>query len=802
MFVEIALNIPADKLFTYEVPDNLVAEIEIGKRVYVPFGRRKQTGFITATVSSCEFTGVRQIAEILDDEPLFSAADLAFYQWAAAYFLYPLGRTLAEIMPAGLGKKDYLRITPLSMNNSAVVNPAAKKLLAVIEQHPQGINLTSLKKICGSRSIAKLLSDLSKAGLISLEEKEKNQLGVRREKTICLAEPEVKDVRLTARQENIVEILRKTGLITINELRKFTDFSDSVLKRLEEKRIIVISRQEKIRRINPAEPLGDNPKGIILNDGQENALNNILACLADRRFAPVLLHGVTGSGKTEVYLKAIAEAIRNGGQALYLVPEIALTPQLISRVQGRFAAGQIAVLHSGIAEAVRYDQWRQIKRGLIKVVIGARSALFASLPDLRLIIVDEEHDSSYKQDERLCYNARDLAVLRAKQTGATVILGSATPGIISYFNAQKKKYRYLHLPQRVGEKPLPAIEIVDMKTLKEENGKVPLLSCSLLSGIGTAIAQKEQVLLFLNKRGFDTFLVCGNCGYQFKCPNCDVSLKHHAATGVIKCHYCDYTIKALPLCPSCRSSRIFSYGAGTQKLEAEIKRLFPAARVRRMDSDTTSGKGAQEKILRELWQREIDILVGTQMITKGHDFPFITLVGVVAADTVLNMPDFRAAERAFQQLTQVAGRGGRGDSPGRVIIQTFNPQHYALKHVQKNDYQSFYEEEISYRKELKYPPSGRIINLRLSATNKDKLLAQSEKLGKTARKLAARQGNVVEIIGPAQAPLAKIKGRWRRQMLLKSESINALHQLARELIASMEKGPVKLTVDVDAENFM
>jgi primosomal protein N' (replication factor Y) (superfamily II helicase) len=459
-------------------------------------------------------------------------------------------------------------------------------------------------------------------------------------------------------------------------------------------------------------------------------------------------------------------------------------------------------MHSGIAESIRYDQWRQIKRGRIRLVIGARSALFAPLTNLRLIIVDEEHDASYKQDDRLCYHGRDLAVLRAKLAQAVVLLGSATPGIRSYFNTRNKKYHHLEIPQRVEDKPLPVIEIIDMKSQSVAQGSAPLLSAPLIAAIEMTLAKKEQVLLFLNKRGFDTFLVCADCGYNFRCPNCAVSLKNHIAEGVIKCHYCNYTQKALPVCPTCCGNRILSYGAGTQKLEAQIKELLPEARICRMDSDTVRAKGAQEKMLQKLWKREIDILVGTQMITKGHDFPFITLVGVISADTSLNMPDFRAGERTFQQLTQVAGRGGRGAAPGRVIIQTFNPQHYALRHVRNHDYKSFYEEEIAFRKELKYPPFSRIINLRLSATKKDDLLEQAKFLGEAARKLSAQSGNKVEIIGPAESPLAKIKGRWRWQMLLKSENTNLLHQLARELLHKTEKSTVKITLDVDPENFM
>jgi primosomal protein N' (replication factor Y) len=372
----------------------------------------------------------------------------------------------------------------------------------------------------------------------------------------------------------------------------------------------------------------------------------------------------------------------------------------------------------------------------------------------------------------------------------------------TYYNARIKKYHHLELPHRVDDRPMPAVEIVDMKAQQEKLGKTPILSDALIDGIKETLGKKEQVLLFLNKRGFDTFLICADCGYNFRCPNCAVSLKNHVAEGVVKCHYCDYTIKALPLCPSCQNTRVLSYGVGTQKLEMEIQRLFPEARIQRMDSDTTSKKGTQENILRALEQRKIDILIGTQMITKGHDFPFITLVGVVSADTVLNMPDFRAAEKTFQLITQVAGRGGRGDSPGRVIIQTFNPQHYALQHARTHDYKSFYAEEIEFREALRYPPFGRIINMRLSSIKKDVLIEESKRLGKLAKKLSEQHANKAQIIGPAESPLAKIRGRFRWQMLIKGDDINLLHQIAREIIQKNKNSHVKITADVDPENFM
>jgi primosomal protein N' (replication factor Y) len=802
MYVNVALNIQADKLFTYEVPQTLRHEVQIGKRVFVPFGRRKRTGFIVAVNVTCNLADVKSILEILDDEALFSEADFDFYQWIANYFIYPLGKTLAELIPAGPEKKDFLWITPVSLPADISLSPVQENLRAFLQQYPRGIALSNLTRICELKNISSAVRGLHLAGLLKIEEKQNKQLAVRSEKIATLDENKIAGTKLTAKQKLLVEFLKTHDPMALPDLMKKAKTSMAVVNNLHNKRIISFTAAEKMRTASLRSVINNNEGNITLNDEQEMALTEISRNLRKNVFTPILLHGVTGSGKTEVYLNAIEDVLKNGGAAIYLVPEISLTPQLISRIAGRFDEQKIAVLHSGIAESIRYDQWRQIKRGKINLVIGARSALFAPLPNLKLIVVDEEHDASYKQDERLCYHARDLAVLKAKLAQAIIVLGSATPGVRTYFNAQTKKYHYLELAQRINNKPLPVVEIIDMKELKEKQGKTPILSAALISAIGETLSKKEQVLLFLNKRGFDTFLVCADCGYNFRCPNCAVSLKKHAAENIIKCHYCDYTQKAMPLCPSCQGGRILSYGVGTQKLEAEIEILFPKARIQRMDSDTTSRKGSQEKILQSLWRRDIDILLGTQMITKGHDFPFITLVGVIAADTSLNMPDFRAAERTFQLLTQVAGRGGRGETAGKVIIQTFNPQHYAVQYVQNHDYKSFYAEEIGFRKNLQYPPFGRIINLRLSSNKKETLVEQAKLIGKQARKISARFSNAAEIIGPAESPLAKIRGRFRFQMLIKGQDINVLHQIAQKIMQKHSNRAVKITVDVDPENFM
>ena len=801
MYATVALNIPADKLFTYEIPGKLDSAARIGKRVFVPFGNRKRTGFIVALSSTCTLQDVRSVSEILDDEPLFDTADLKFYEWISGYCIYPLGKTLAELIPSGPEKKDFKWIVPVAPPHDAAPTPSQKKLLDMIYKHPQGISLSDVFKKSDLKNAAGLVRSLQMAGLIRLVEKEKKPLGIRTQKVVRLADA-TPPGKLTLKQKSVVDYLKNEGPAELQSLMAATNTSASVMKNLLEKGFLEVSDEEIIRKVSLSSSILHSRDGIVLNMQQKKALDELRQHIGAGTFRPVLLHGVTGSGKTEVYLSAIEQALKEGGTAIYLVPEISLTPQLIARISGRFDAERIAVIHSGIAESIRYDQWRQIRRGQIDLVIGARSALFAPLANLKLLIVDEEHDASYKQDDRLCYHARDLAVVKAKFAGAVALLGSATPGIRTYYNARTKKYIHLELTERINNKPLPRIDIVDMKAQKEKQGRVPILSDVLITSLTETLKQQEQALLFLNKRGFDTFLICADCGYNFVCPNCAVALKSHPAENLVKCHYCDYSQKAMPLCPKCRGSRILSYGAGTQKLEKELETLLPEARICRMDSDTTSRKGSQEKMLQALQQREIDILVGTQMITKGHDFPSITLVGVISADTSLNMPDFRAAEKTFQTLTQVAGRGGRGDRAGRVIIQTFNPDHYALRHTKGHDYQSFYGEEIEFRKALKYPPYSQIINLRLLSTKFDILTQTARELGREARALCAKNGSSLEIIGPAESPLAKIRGEHRMQMMIKGIDGSLMHAIAAKLAEKHATSTVKIVIDVDPENFM
>ncbi len=538
----------------------------------MPFGRRKRTGFVVAIKTCCDLANIKSVLEILDEEPLFNQNDLEFYQWICDYYIYPLGKALAEIIPSGTEKKDVLWIIPTPVLQGIALTPTQEKVLAVLQNYPQGVTLKTLAQECKLTNAASAVRGLHLLKLLRLEEKQNKQLAVRTEKICSLAQNKLDHVKFTAKQKTVIEFLEKHGPCSTTRLIMSTNVSGSVITGLFKKGLLELNSAEVIRRASLNSALNRADNEIKLNNEQESALSEISSRLNNNDFTAVLLHGITGSGKTEVYLKAIEQVLKSGGTAMYLVPEIALTPQLISRISGRFDEDKVAVLHSGISESVRYDQWRQIKRGQIQLVIGARSAVFAPLPHLKLIIVDEEHDSSYKQDDRLCYHARDLAVVKAKNNRAVAVLGSATPSLRTFFNAQTKKYLYLELTSRVQNRPLPMVELIDMKSQKEKQGKMPLLSDNLIAAITDTLKNDEQVLLFLNKRGFDTFLVCADCGYNFHCPNCSVSLKHHLSENIIKCHYCGFQQKAIPVCPSC------GYGATERERKnwkKKSKSFFP-----------------------------------------------------------------------------------------------------------------------------------------------------------------------------------------------------------------------------------
>jgi primosomal protein N' (replication factor Y) len=601
-------------------------------------------------------------------------------------------------------------------------------------------------------------------------------------------------------QARIVGFLGEKGPSQPAEIRHLGPGTAGAVKALTKKGLLEVSEQEVWRR--PLELSVETREAPpTLTPSQENALSPITEALEAGSFRAFLLHGVTGSGKTEIYLRAIAQALERGRSACVLVPEIALTPQLVQRFHGRFPS-HVAVIHSGLSAAERSDQWRSLREGRASICVGARSAVFASLRDVGVLVVDEEHDSSYKQEESPRYHAREVALVRARDAGAVAILGSATPSLESRYNVDRGKLTLLEIPERILERPLPKVEVVDLRGGSCGRRGPVILSQPLAEALRERSERGEQAILLLNRRGFANFIQCVDCGHVFSCLNCSVSLTFHAVQRAARCHWCDSSVQTIKDCPGCGGALFHYAGLGTQRVEEEVKKLLPGAAVARMDRDTTAQRGAHRQLIRALEAGEIDVLVGTQMIAKGHDYPNVTLVGAISADTSLHVPDFRAAERTFQLLTQVAGRTGRGEKGGEVIVQTYMPDHYAVSHATRHDFTGFYVEELARREAVGWPPFSRIALLRLEGMRKESVEAASEVLAAACQKEGGgmRGG---EILGPAWAAVARVKNRHRRQILLKHSSAKALNGWIRSSVAAYRKkegggrSQVALKIDVD-----
>ncbi len=593
------------------------------------------------------------------------------------------------------------------------------------------------------------------------------------------------------KQQALLNFLLQHEHAALTEIRDNFPAPYAILKRLVALGVVACEKQELIRdpffRVEVQQDTC-----LTLNDAQNEAIAKISASIDKRSFNGYLLHGVTGSGKTEVYLGAVEKCLAGDQQVLILVPEISLTPQLVARFRARFEKDgrRIAVLHSGLSAGERYDAWREIIRNQIHIVIGARSAIFAPLQNLGLIVVDEEHETSYKQGEGFRYNARDLALVRAQQQNCPIVLGSATPSFASYYRSEQGALMRLSLAQRAHSGNLPVVEIVDLKEHKCDGE----LSNVLVEAIQQCLERSEQVLLLLNRRGFSPFLLCSDCGETFHCPNCEITLTYHQSAQHLRCHYCDYVEPVPEGCSKCQGLNIVPQGAGTERLEQELLELFPGARIARMDRDTTSRKGSHQKIMEAMLEREVDILVGTQMVAKGHDFPGVSLVGVIGADSILNFPDFRSAERSFSLFTQVAGRAGRAGG-GHVYIQTFNPDHYAVMCAAQHAYHDFYQQELPFRQELNYPPCGHLVNLIFSGNNRRQVRDTAGSFSKALFSLAEN----LEILGPSPCPLSRLRGKTRYQILLKSTDRSALRRCLNQFGSLRRKIPrqVQLSIDVD-----
>ena len=594
------------------------------------------------------------------------------------------------------------------------------------------------------------------------------------------------------KQKELMQFILRQKSAGLTQIRENFPSPHAVLKRLVEVGALEVSKQEILRDPFVTEKLPED-KILTLNNAQNKAVEAITTAIKKNLFAGFLLHGVTGSGKTEVYLQAVEQCLVTDRQALILVPEISLTPQLVARFRARFEKNgvRIAVLHSGLSAGERYDAWREIVRNRIQIVIGARSAVFAPLQNLGLIVIDEEHESSYKQGEGFRYNARDLALVRGQQQKCPVLLGSATPSFASYYRSENKALTRLTLATRVHSGALPKVELIDLREQITEGA----LANVLIEAIQQALEQREQVLLLLNRRGFAPFLLCADCGESFHCPNCDITLTFHQRQRQLRCHYCDYSEAVPEHCNKCQGLNIEPQGAGTERLEQELEELFPSAKIVRMDRDTTSRKGAHQKIMTEMLARKIDILVGTQMIAKGHDFPGVALVGVLGADSILNFPDFRSGERSFSLLTQVAGRAGRASGGGKVFIQSYNPEHYALTCAAEQDYHDFYQQELPFRQELGYPPCGHLVNLLFTGNNNKQVQAAAIQFANHLIYIAES----VEVLGPSPCPLARLRGKSRYQILLKSPARPALRRLLNQLDDGIKRLPKQVSLNIDVD---
>ncbi|MGI5838358.1 MAG: primosomal protein N' [bacterium] len=794
-FAAVVVNLPArsiDRFFHYRLPPPLREKAVVGGRALVPFAGRKVEGYILGFVAEPDVADVKDIIRLLDTDPVVSPRLLQLARWLADYYLCSFVEALRCVLPAGLHQEQSLTVRLAVSADAAAAAvtglggkaPRQAAVLSLLQEKGE-MSRAALARELGGKSLLPVIRALAAKGLVTTEESWMRGLQPKyATRVIPLLAPAAMRAgaeRMRARAPRQAQALAAAAAypdgVWLEELRTAAAVPAAAIRALADKGYLVC-RREEVRRDPAAGRAVAADKPVTLTTEQATAVRAIEAKLSAGRPATVLLQGVTGSGKTEVYLRVISRAIASGRQAIVLVPEIALTPQTVERFRARFGPA-VAVLHSRLGRGERYDEWRRIRDGAVSVVVGARSAVFAPFPHLGLIVIDEEQEASYKQTDNPKYHARDVAIERARLEKAVVVLGSATPSVRTYYRSLAGEFTLLRLTRRIDDRPLPPVEIIDMREELKAGNKSPF-SRRLQAGIEACLAARQQAIIFLNRRGFSTFVLCRECGWVMRCPQCEVSLTYHAATNRLQCHYCDYSRPAPATCPRCRSHHIRYFGIGTERVETEVKKLFPAARVLRMDTDTTSRKGSHAAILNTFRKQAADILIGTQMIAKGLDFPHVTLVGVVTADTALHLPDYSAGERTFQLLTQVAGRAGRGEDGGNVIIQTYNPEHYSIIAARTHDYASFYREEIANRRELWYPPFGYLASILIFSESEERTITAAGRFGEIVRAAARKAAAATEILGPVPALLKKINGKYRWQIVLKGKERAGLTRLLRE----------------------
>ena len=833
-YCEVALPVPLDHTFTYGVRPG--QSPQRGARVIVPFRNEKLIGVVTALAANAPpDVEVRYLEAVLDEEPLLSEHLLELGAWTAQYYLAPLGEVLRAMLPlaAEVRRTVYYRISDLGRDvlaasidgdpekgnrGKGIGKPRSRrpqKLSAeghdverrVLERLASGepVKVSTLRTATAA-SLPLLTAMLRKKWIA--RETAAAERDARRMERFAVLIPDTRLPSLTEKQQAILaELAACDNELPLAELRR-RDLPASTLQTLVRRGLVRIEERPELFRLGGLPPTA---APFSLNAAQTDALATLTVALG--AFHPFLLHGITGSGKTAVYLAAMQRALDRGLSSILLVPEIGLTPQTAGLLDAAFGQ-KVALLHSALTPEERSEQWRRIRRGDAPIVVGTRSAIFAPAPNLGLILVDEEHDQSYKQEETPRYNARDVAVMRAKLTGAVVVMGSATPSLESWHNAERGKYTRIELRDRVMNRPLPEVELIDMRREFQESGRDEIFSRSLIDQTKAALERGEQALILLNRRGYSFAVMCRACGEKLDCQNCAIALTHHKAASEdlaevragqrLECHYCGYRRTVPARCPKCDSEHLFYIGAGSQQGEERLHEIFPGARIGRMDRDTVRGRGDLERLLARLHSGEINLLVGTQMIAKGHDIHSVTLVGVVGCDHALSMPDFRAAERVFQLITQVSGRAGRGDLPGRVVVQTYYPDHYAILAASAHDYRAFVQREEKYRRWMHYPPFGVLANVLVQSQKMEEAAGWASLLAKSLVQEQER-GAPLRVLGPCAAPIARIKNFYRFHMILKSASRKALNAALRGMIAHADQAGIprrNLVVDVDALRLM
>jgi primosomal protein N' (replication factor Y) len=821
LYCEVALPVPLDRSFTYAL--RLDTHVERGVRVIAPFRNEKLIGVVTAVegVEPPAGVEVRPLEAVLDDAPLLSEQLLSLADWMAQYYLAPLGEVLRAMLPltAEVRRTVYYRLTDLGRDVLAATldgEPTQRSLApkrGQLANDEQNTDLRVLKRLADGVPVK--VSTLRTATAASLQtlaalvrrkwiarETSAIERDARRMERFAVLTGETRLPKLTENQQKILaELAGSGGEMPLAVLRQH-ELPSSTLQTLVRRNLVRIEERPMAFRMGGLTP---ETTGFTLNPPQQAALDRIAGALGG--FQPILLRGVTGSGKTAVYLAAMQAALDRGLSSILLVPEIGLTPQMVGQLDAAFGK-RIALLHSALTPEERSEQWRKIRNGEAPVIVGTRSAVFAPTPKLGLILVDEEHDQSYKQEETPRYNARDVAVMRAKLSGAVVVMGSATPSLESWQNAVSGKYALVEIQERVMHRPLPTVELVDMRQEFRETGQEQLFSRALVEQTKAALDRGEQAIILLNRRGYSFAVMCRACGAKLECENCAIALTHHKAPAEdageaqegqrLECHYCGYRRTVPRRCPKCSSDHLYYLGAGSEQGEERLQEIFPGARIGRMDRDTVRGRFDLERMLVRLHAGEINLLVGTQMIAKGHDIPGVTLVGVVGCDHSLSMPDFRSAERVFQLMTQVSGRAGRGEQPGRVVVQTYYPDHYAILAATHQDFTGFAEQELKYRRWMHYPPFGVLANVLVQAGQLEDAAKWSAELGRWFQK---NTPGAVRVLGPCTAPIARIKSIYRFHLILKSESRHALNGVLRAMLAHADKAGIPrkaLIVDVDA----